>query len=85
MSKTNKQTATPPVEGNTPSVNSLVPEAFLELLKPFQKEYPQNAVFYVTTDRQVFLAATHNEAAAHQATLTGELVTIGAPVPATII
>lgn len=48
-----------------------------KLLTDYRKRYPNNMVFHVTSDMQVFLESDRNMAVLHQSTLkSGELTTL---------
>ena len=50
------------------------PPAAQKMVEPYVRAYPDNKVFYVTSDKQVFLEGSKNEAIMHQANLKeGEL------------
>lgn len=61
----------------TPIVPKQKDSPIEKLLTDYRKRYPDNKVFHVTSDMQVFLESDRNMAVLHQSTLkSGELTTV---------
>ncbi len=70
--KEQKGTEIPKKPKNKPKANE-----FEAIAQRYAKSYPKNKVFYITSDRQVFLSDNKCLAEMHQRTIgTGEMVTI---------
>lgn len=51
-------------------------DPFVKLAKEYAKQYPENKIFYITSDLQVFLAKSKDMARLHQRGREGQVTTV---------
>lgn len=63
---------TKPVEAAVNDPAPPVPADIAERMRPYLDAYPKETVFFITSDRQVFLSAAENDAINHQRSIQPE-------------
>lgn len=63
----------PVVENNAKPLEANASKELVEKMLPYQEAYPNNKIFYITSDGQVFLESNKVEAELHEKTLGGTL------------